>query len=89
MSPWPLLSFRNKLFVAGRKFVRLGVPFIRNHLNRTAIYTYPCEQSENMERACVNEMVSGQVLEQPRCQGSPLPVRTVEVEERTWERDWF
>lgn len=42
-----------------------------------------------MERACVNEMVSGQVLEQPRCQGSPLPVPTVEVEERTWERDWF
>ena len=81
MSPWPLLSFRNKLFVAGLKFVRLGVPFIRNHL--------PCEQSENMERACVNEMVSGQVLAQPRSQGPPLPVPTEEVGERTWERGWF
>ena len=89
MSPWPLLSFRNKLFVAGRKFVRLGVSFIRNHLNRVAIYTYPCEQSENMERACVKEMVSGQVLEQPRSQGPPLPVPTEEVGERTWERGWF
>jgi len=89
MSPSPLLSFRNKLFVAGQKFARLGVPFVRNHLNRTAIYTYPCEQSENMERTCVNEMVSGEVLEQPRSQGPPLPVPTEEVGERTWERGWF
>ena len=42
-----------------------------------------------MERACVNEMVSGQVLEQPRSHGPPLPVPTEEVAERTWERGWF
>ena len=42
-----------------------------------------------MERACVNQMVSGQVLEQPRSRGPPLPVPTEEVGERTWERGWF